>query len=256
MKTSRGKKNPITLRCGGVLLRVRLTGKPNPASRYVLHAQRIQNKWFVLYTQRKELAMRVYEVSDISFTVCRHMSGGNAVISFGDSAFLRGDAGTVVIRQRGSKARLAFITVWAKFAPVNTPNGDLIEDYDLKVGVTEVHSRRVQSHLRALKKRGYVPFSGLTVLDVHRMGGGDESRKSAFDDLFDTLRWARDDGLHVDNVWVTQPGASVVRDEWHAVATAVVMVGGEFNRGEDVDRSAAIDGYNNFVARLGLVKQQ
>jgi hypothetical protein len=151
---------------------------------------------------------------------------------------------------------MAFVTIWAKFAIVTTPDGDLIDDYSLKVSTKDVHSLRVQAHLRALKRRGYEPFRGLTKRDFiyKHETDSDISRWSAYSDLFDTLGWAHGDGLHVDNVWVARLGASVVRDGWHAIATAVVMVGGEFDRDEDEDRSALIDCHEKFVASLGLVK--
>lgn len=191
--------------------------------------------------------MQVYEVSDLGFTVSRHAGGGNTVVSFGDSAFLYGEGSPVVVRQRGSRARLALVTVWARLSPVTNDEGDLIEDYDLRVEVREVRSIRLQANLRALKRRGYVPFREISETEFIHIK--DESTRSAYGDVCDELRWARQDGQHVDNVWIARPGHAVVRNEWSAIATAVVMVGGTNHH----EFHAAIDGYETLVTSLGII---
>lgn len=199
--------------------------------------------------------MRVMEVPDIGFTVARHAAGGHKVARFGnEAAFLYGREGIVPIRQRGSKARMAFVTLWGC-----SPGGDYSGDEIDLVTVKEVQSLRVQAHLRALKRHGWAPLGD--------KGAADLSKSKGYSEPLEVVAQAAGWLTHKVNlpgVWAPKWSAAPIRrrrgeDTVEAVATAVIMAVDDHRKAllEEIAANSGYptggDPYEEFAARLGVI---
>lgn len=184
--------------------------------------------------------MRVIESADIEFTIGRHSGGGRKVVRFGnDAAFLYGKEGVVPCRQRGSDRRLAFVTLWVAW--------DI--DSEPEVTVKEVHSLRVQAHLKALKRRGWAQ-QGAKGVDAAIDRAAEEPCGYTF--VNDGVENLTEVGvrIHIQGVW--SPGEKAPpfkRGTMTAVATAVVFL--PDGSGDRLFADSGIPAIDDFIAFLG-----
>ena len=198
--------------------------------------------------------MRVMEVADLAFTVSRHAAGGHKVARFGnEAAFLYGKEGLVPIRQRGSKVRMAFVTLWEC-----TPDGEYECDEDVIVTVKEVQSLRVQAHLRALKRHGWAPLGDKGAADLSK------GYSEPLEVVAQATGWLTTHKVNLPGVWAPKWSAAPIRrcrgeDTVEAVATAVIMAVDDHRKSLLAEIAANSgyptggDPYEEFAARLGVI---